>query len=94
MIPAANAAQGAVSRAAGSPITFSSGRNGMSARTPSTYSRFVTTRMFSTGRSCRSRSTVISIIVASPRSCRNCFGRLTRLCGQNRSPFPPAITTA
>ena len=34
------------------------------------------------------------ISVSSPTSRISCFGRAFRLCGQNRVPLPPAMTTA
>ena len=40
------------------------------------------------------RATVCCNIVASPANGRSCLGSVLRLCGQNRVPLPPAITTA
>jgi hypothetical protein len=56
--------------------------------------RPVTIRVRSAGTSGRIRSTVSRMIVRSPRMSSRCFGILSRLRGQNRDPFPPAMMTA
>src|SRR5262245_51247684 len=91
---AASPTQGAVSRGAGSPMTFPAGTSGNCSRTAAAWSCPVMTSTRSGGTSGAIRATVCWSIVASPKSLSNCFGRLRRLFGQNRVPLPPAMMTA
>ena len=90
----AQATAGAVFRPLGSPRMFPAGSSGRCSPTRPRCSSAATTSVRSAGASGAARSNVAWIMLRSPATRRNCFGRSPVLSGQNRVPAPPArITT-
>src|SRR6478736_2412856 len=83
----------AVSRPIGSATMFPGGTSVHACRQPSSCAWVVRTKIFSLGTTPTTRSTVWASMVFSPTMGSRCFGRAIRLCGQKRSPRPPAIIT-
>ena len=90
----AYAMHGAVLRAHGSAMIFSTGISGSCSLTICTYGSLVTTQKLLIGQMTENLSTVIWIIVLpQPITSMNCLGYSGVLIGQNLLPIPPAIIT-
>src|SRR5882724_5142302 len=89
--PSVTAAQ--VSRPIGSAITFSFGSFGSCFRTSGAWISLVITKTFLRGTTGRIRSTVCCRNERFPSRVISCLGDFSRLTGQKRSPFPPAMMT-